>query len=80
MKTRATFTEISILILNPLNGWDVDVPDELYEEYMRALRQFNCIRVKLGTALTPQAEAFDKKMNQWHDRNGLDVIEGGKGK
>lgn len=78
MKSRALFIDVSVLILNPLNGFDVEVPDELYEEYLKAFRRFDNVRIRLSKVLQPQAEAFDEKMNQWHVRNGLSVVEGGK--
>ena len=78
MKTRATTAEVSVVILNPYNGFDVDVPDDLFEEYMQALKHFDNMRAKLGTALMSQAEAFDRKMSRWNDRNGLSLVQGGK--
>lgn len=73
MKTRLSFGQIDFMFLNPFNGIDVEVPDELWQTYRQACNQLSLIQEELRRILTPQCEAADERYDRWQAREGLSI-------
>lgn len=74
MKTRVTVVPAQTFCLNPLNGWDAEVPDELYTEYFAAVRKLHDLQLQLIEVLQPQAVAADRAYDEYMNKNGLTLV------
>ena len=74
MKTRVSFVEVTVVVLNPVNGWDANIPDKLYGEYIAAFRKFDEVASLLGNHLLPKAELAYKAVMDFYKRNGLSLL------
>ena len=75
MKIRVLYIQVGMISLNPINGWDAEVPTDLYNEYMTAFRKMDEALVNLSDYLLPQAERADGKMEQHLIRKGLTLLK-----
>lgn len=78
MKIRMTTAEIEIINLNPVNGIDVELPDELYDRFVRVWKQVDAIHDEVHEAISPQIDTALEALEQWHTKHGLTMIKGGK--
>lgn len=75
MKTRVQNIQVSVVALNPYNGWEAELPIELYNEYMEAFHKFDASLSRIAEVLRPQAVNVDKMVAEHQDRKGLKLLE-----
>ena len=75
MKTRISFVSVQLICLNPYNGWEADVPNEMFNQYMAAFRRLDEMQAKLAEYMQPQAERVDQQMAEYLARKGLTLVK-----